>query len=154
MLGGGSGDVDNLSARLQFSGVSPRSSSRSLVPMRRMNTIKESRSSVEQPAAASHPHSPSHREDEDAGGPGSLGGSSLRGGRAPVLAQRGNTLDQVDDSQHREERVEPVCPPQLPPPRGWVPESPDPREDGAGNPLLRHSSPGSQGDRDGQRGKD
>ncbi|XP_049919204.1 sodium/hydrogen exchanger 2-like [Epinephelus moara] len=41
---GGSDDVDNLPARLQASGVSPRSSSRSLVPMRRLNTINESRS--------------------------------------------------------------------------------------------------------------
>lgn len=146
--------MDNPSARLQFSGVSPRSSSRSLVSMRRLNTIKESRSSGEQPAAASHPHSPSHGVDEDTGGPGSPGGSSLRGRRAPVPAARRHNSDQVDDSQQTEERAEPVRPPQLPPPRGWVPESPDPREDGARNPLLRHSSLGSQGDRDGQRGKD
>lgn len=142
MLGGGS-DVDHLSARLQASGVSPRSSSRSLVPMRRLNTIKESRSADS--------HSPSPGVDIlDERGPGSLGGSSLRGRRAPVPASR-RSSDLVDedpsDSEHTGEREEPVDPPQLPPPRGWVPENQDAPENGAGNPLLRHLSQGSRGSR-------
>ncbi len=93
--------MDHLSARLQSSGVSPRSSSRSLVPMRRLNTIEES--------GSADPHSASPGVDVlDERAPGS---------------------------------------PQLPPPRGWVPENQDAPEDGAGNPLLRHSSQGSRGSR-------
>ncbi|XP_042369376.1 sodium/hydrogen exchanger 2-like [Plectropomus leopardus] len=133
---GGSGDVDNPSARVQSSNVTPRSSSRSLVPMRRLNTIEE------QPAASARPHSlPPGVDVLNEGGPGSLGGSSLRGRRTPVPASRRRISDQVaidEDSDPTGETEEPVRPPQLPPPRGWVPENQDPRE-GAGNPLLRHS---------------
>lgn len=72
--GGGSVEVDALS---------PRSSSRSLVPMRRLNTIQESGSSAA-------PHLPS---GEQVGGPsggfGVAGGSSLRGHRkAPLPAPK------------------------------------------------------------------
>lgn len=135
-----------MSAPHQFSGVSPRSSSRSLVPMRRLNTINESRGGAEQPAAVS--------ADGDTGGPGNRRSSSLRSRRAPVPAPRRSTSDQRDSCEHTEDRVEPACPPQLPPPRVWVPEHLDPNEDGAGNPLLRPSSLGSLGDRSGQRGQD
>uniref|UniRef100_A0A8C4IWV4 Sodium/hydrogen exchanger n=1 Tax=Dicentrarchus labrax TaxID=13489 RepID=A0A8C4IWV4_DICLA len=138
--GGGSG--------LQFSGASPHSSSRSLVPMRKLNTIKESGSAGEQPAASAHPRSTSPGVAVlDERGPGSLGGSSLRGRRAPVPASRRRSSDWVDedptDSERTGERDEPVRPPQLPPPRGWLPENQDPGGNEAGNPLLRHSSKGS-----------
>nr|XP_046238859.1 sodium/hydrogen exchanger 2-like [Scatophagus argus] len=143
--GGGSVDEDHLSARPRLSGVSPRSSSRSL-HLRRLNTIQEFGHAGEQPAASSY------RVDVvDDGDPGSLGGSDLRGRRAPVPASRRRSSDWVDqdqdptDSQQTGESAEPVRPPQLPPPRGWLPENQDPREDGAGNPLLRHSSQGSRG---------
>lgn len=143
MSGGGS-DVDHLSARLQSSGVSPRTSSRSLVPMRRLNTIKES--------GSADPHSASPRVDVfDERGPGSLGGSSLRGRTAAVPASRRRSSDLVDedptDSEHTGEREEPVRPPQLPPPPGWVPENQDAPENGVGNPLLRHLSQGPRGSR-------
>ncbi|XP_033932856.1 sodium/hydrogen exchanger 2-like [Pseudochaenichthys georgianus] len=57
-------DVD-LSARPQSSDVSPRSSSRSLLPMRRLNTIKESGGAVEPPAAPPHPHTDQIDGDKD-----------------------------------------------------------------------------------------
>lgn len=122
--------MDDLSARLQLSGISPRSSSRSLVPMRRLNTIEEAR------------------------GPAGPGGSSLRGNRkAPVSAPRRHSSHQADDAQDNQEGAGPVRPPELPPPRGWVPEGPDSRGE-TGASLLRGSSPGSQGDSDGHRGTD
>lgn len=122
--------MDDLSARLQLSGVSPRSSSCSLVPMKRLNTI------------------------EEAGGPAGPGGSSLRGnGKAVVPAPRRHSSYQADDAQDKQEGVGPVLPPELPPPRGWVPEGPDPHGE-TGVPLLRCSAPGSQGDSDGHRGTD
>ncbi|XP_044044353.1 sodium/hydrogen exchanger 2-like [Siniperca chuatsi] len=149
---GGGSDVDRLSARLQPSGVSPHSSSRSLVPMRRLNTIEESGRAGEQPGASARPHSPSPGVDVlDERGPGSLGGFSIRGRRAPVLAPRRRTLDRGDrdedptDSECTGEREEPVSPPRLPPPRGWVPENQDARDNVAGNPLRRHSSQGPRG---------
>ncbi|KAI3365822.1 hypothetical protein L3Q82_000812 [Scortum barcoo] len=134
---GGGSDMDRLSARLQFSGVSPRSLSRSLVAMRRLNAIEESRSKD------SHLHSPAD-DLVDEGGPGSLGGSSLRDRRPPVPAPRRPSSDRVDedhaDSGQTGEGEEPVRPPRLPPPRGWVPENED-----APDPLLRRSSQGPRG---------
>ncbi|KAM9334149.1 sodium/hydrogen exchanger 2-like [Symphorus nematophorus] len=144
--GGGSGDVGRLSERPQFSGVSPRSSSRSLVPMRKLNTIKESGSAGQQPDAPGV-------DPLDERGPGSLGGSSLRGRKAPLPAPRRSTTDHVDgdedlnDTEQTGAGAEPVRPPWLPPPRGWVPENQDPTENGAGNPLLRHSSQGPRSSR-------
>ncbi|XP_070711464.1 sodium/hydrogen exchanger 2-like [Pempheris klunzingeri] len=141
---GGGSDVDHHSARLQSSGVTPRSSSRSLVPMRRLNTIKESGSAGEQPTASTHPLSPSPGVDVLGNrGPGSLGGSSLRGRRAPVPDQVEGDED-PSDFVHTGDMEEPVRPPGLPPPPGWVPENQHPGENGAGNPLLRHSSLRSQ----------
>nr|WRO44050.1 sodium/hydrogen exchanger 2c [Rachycentron canadum] len=147
----GGSEVGRLSARLQSSGISPRTSSRSLVPMRRLNTIKESRSTGERPATTSDPTPDSspgvHTSDES--GPGNPGGSSFRVRRAPHPAQWRRSLDQAGDEdpehpEHPGEGMEPLRPPQLPPPRGWVPDQ-DRRENGAGNPLLRHSSQGSRG---------
>uniref|UniRef100_UPI0037E96842 sodium/hydrogen exchanger 2-like n=1 Tax=Semicossyphus pulcher TaxID=241346 RepID=UPI0037E96842 len=145
---GGSGDVDTLSARHQPSGVSPRSSSRSLLPMRRLNTIKEAGTARDQPSASAQP--PSSFPEVDFLGPGSLVGSSLRDRGAPAPAPRRYSSDQVEeeeDSERTGERDEPVRPPQLPPPRGWLPENQDPRDNGAGNPLIRHPSQGSRGSR-------
>uniref|UniRef100_A0A671Y7D6 Sodium/hydrogen exchanger n=1 Tax=Sparus aurata TaxID=8175 RepID=A0A671Y7D6_SPAAU len=127
---GGGGEVDRISDHLQLSGVSPRSSSRSLVPMRRLNTIEEARQ-----------HTPPTGLDVlDERGPGSLLGSSLRGQRAPVPAPRRRSSDREDeDNIDSTEESEPVNPPPLPPPGGWAPENQDARENGAGDPLLRHS---------------
>uniref|UniRef100_A0A3B4ZH29 Sodium/hydrogen exchanger n=1 Tax=Stegastes partitus TaxID=144197 RepID=A0A3B4ZH29_9TELE len=128
----GRGDeVDRLSARLQTSGVSSRSSSRSLVPMRKLNTIQEQRSPG---AASAHPNPPSHLDEGASGGPS---GSSLRGRRAPVPAPRRRSSDREDDSEHPGGDEEPVNP------GGWVPDDGDPREHEAG--LLRHSSVRSGG---------
>uniref|UniRef100_A0A3B4UE80 Sodium/hydrogen exchanger n=1 Tax=Seriola dumerili TaxID=41447 RepID=A0A3B4UE80_SERDU len=154
------GDLESALRRRSFgefsSGVSPRSSSRSssssLVPLRRLNTIQESGSAGEQPAASPRPHSPSlgvHPSDKR--GPGNLGGSSFRVRKAPASAPRRPSSDwaEGDEDPANPEPpgggVEPVRPPQLPPPRGWIPENQDARENGAGNPLLRHSSQGSRG---------
>ncbi|XP_074483354.1 sodium/hydrogen exchanger 2-like [Sebastes fasciatus] len=137
---GGSGDVDPLSGRPQSTSVTPRSSSRSLVPMRRMKTITESRGAGEQPAASAQP--PSHPPGVDV---------LDERGRAPVPAQRRRTPDEVDGDEDpvdsTGEREEAVRPPQLPPPRGWVPENQDPRGNETGNPLLRPLRPSSQGSR-------
>ncbi|XP_068575532.1 sodium/hydrogen exchanger 2-like [Cebidichthys violaceus] len=136
---GGSEDEDNLSA------LTPRSSSRSLVPMRRLNTIKETGNAGEQPAASSQPHSPPPVEALDSTGPGSLEGSSFRGRKAPVPAPKRRISDRVDgeeDLADSERAGEPVRPPQLPPPRGWEPENQGPREN---ETLLRDSSPGPRG---------
>lgn len=135
--------MDHLSVHPQSTGVSPRSSSRSFIPLRRLNTINEARSTGEQP------HSPPPEVDVlDETGPGSVARSSLRGRKAPVPAPRRQISDQVDgdeDSGDAGESEEAVRPPQLPPPRGWVPENQDPGDNVAGNPLLRHSSQGSRG---------
>ncbi|XP_073318246.1 sodium/hydrogen exchanger 2-like [Pagrus major] len=136
--GGGGGEVDRLSDHLQASADSPRSSIRSQVPMRRLNTIEEVRQ---------HPPSPGV-DVLDERGPGRLGGSSLKGRRAPVPAPRRRSSGHGDEDHIDSiEETEPVNPPQLPPPGGWVPENQDARENGAGNPLLRHSSQGSRGSR-------
>uniref|UniRef100_A0A3B4X2H6 Sodium/hydrogen exchanger n=1 Tax=Seriola lalandi dorsalis TaxID=1841481 RepID=A0A3B4X2H6_SERLL len=154
------GDLESALRRRSFgefsSGVSPRSSSRSssssLVPLRRLNTIQESGSAGEQPAASPRPHSPSLGvRPSDERGPGNLGGSSFRVRRAPAPAPSRPSSDwaEGDEDPANPEPpgggVEPVRPPQLPAPRGWVPENQDARENGAGNPLLRHSSQGSRG---------
>ncbi|GAA6224201.1 sodium/hydrogen exchanger 2-like [Lates japonicus] len=141
----GGSEVD----RFRSSGVSPRSSSRSLVPMRRMNTIKEAGSAGGQPATSARLHSPHPGVDiSDKMGPG---GSSFRARKAPLPAPRRHSSnwaeedEDPDDAEYPSGGVEPVHPPQLPPPRGWAPENQDPRNVGAGNPLLRHSSRGSRG---------
>ncbi|KAM6957981.1 sodium/hydrogen exchanger 2-like [Tautogolabrus adspersus] len=137
----GDGDVDHLSARLQPSSVSLRSSSRSSNPMRQLNTITED-------GTAAHPSSSFPDVDfRDVRGPRSLGGSSLRGRKAPVPAPRRRSSDQVDgdeDSDHTGERGEQVRPPPLPTPHVWVPDDQDQRDNVAGNPLLRNSSQGPQ----------
>lgn len=139
--------MSQLSARLQSSGVTPRSSSRAQLPMRRLNTIEESGSAGELSAISANPHSLSPGVDE-VRGPGSL---ESEGRRAPVIAPRRRSSARVDgdedptDSECTGEQEQPVHPPQLPPPRGWVPENQDPRENGTGNALLRHLSQGSRG---------
>lgn len=123
-------DADQLSARLRFSGAAARSSSRSMVPMK---TIKESGGAAEQPGASSHPNSPSDGVD--------ILDEGARGGhRGPVPAPRRRHSDPLDGSEDAEQ----PRPPQLPPPRVWVPENQDPGGNGAGNPLLRPSSQASQ----------
>nr|AEL79514.1 Na+/H+ exchanger isoform 2c [Myoxocephalus octodecemspinosus] len=112
---GGSGDVvDRLST----------SSSRSHVPMRRLNTIRETGN------ASSQPHSPPAGADALDERGGSLEGP--RGRKAPKrrLSDRVDVAGDPADS-------EPVRPPQLPPPGGWAPENQDPR---ANETLLRDSS--------------
>ncbi|KAG7236161.1 hypothetical protein INR49_001271 [Caranx melampygus] len=141
------GDLESALRRRSFGGgdlerlPGPRSSSRSLVPMKRLNTIRESAPTREQPAASPHPPSPYlevHTTDKK--GPGSIRGSRVK--QAPDPAPRKHSSDHAEEDDDPEEvgAVEPVQPPQLPPPRGWVPDSQDPAENGAGNPLLRHSS--------------
>ncbi|KAM9766532.1 sodium/hydrogen exchanger 2-like [Menidia menidia] len=144
--------------RLLSSGVSPRSSSRSLVSMRRLNTIKEQRNPGETPAASEQPHaSAAGISFLDERGPG----SSLRGRKAPLPTPRRRSShrpeDEVEEVEEEEEEdigaEEPeggrglVQPPQLPPPQVWAPENRDPREIEAGNPLLRRSSQGSRASR-------
>ncbi|XP_054480153.1 sodium/hydrogen exchanger 2-like [Anoplopoma fimbria] len=132
---GGSGDVD-------FSAQTPRSSSRSLVPMRRLNTIMETGKAGEQLVSSAQLHSPPPGVDgSDERGPGSLEGSSLDSVPAD-LSRLSDRVDGEEDPADSEPAGEPVRPPQLPPPRGWVPEDQDPREQETGNPLLRHLSHG------------
>lgn len=101
------------SARVPSSEMSPRSSTRSLVSMRRLNTIRES------PAAA-RPRTPSSGVDVlDETGPG---GSVLRGRRVPAPAQRRRSSNQVEDSDAAAAEGEEAA-----------------REHEAGDPLLRHS---------------
>ncbi|XP_042260488.1 sodium/hydrogen exchanger 2-like [Thunnus maccoyii] len=137
----GGGQLDRLSDRLQASGVSPRSSYRSEVSMRRLNTIKESGSTGEKPVAPG-------LDVLDERGPGSLKASSLRGRKGPVPAPRRHSSNReadVEPADSEGEGEETVRPPQLPPPRGWVPDNQDLNGNGAGNPLLRHTSQGSRG---------
>ncbi|XP_075950791.1 sodium/hydrogen exchanger 2-like [Anarhichas minor] len=127
------------------SALTPRSSSRSLIPMRRLNIIKETGNAGEQPAASSQPHSPPPVDALDMRGPGSLEGSSFRGRKAPVPAPKRHLSDRIDgeeDLADSERAGEPVRPPQLPPPRGWEPENQEPREN---ETLLRDSSQGPRG---------
>ncbi|XP_028275603.1 sodium/hydrogen exchanger 2-like [Parambassis ranga] len=106
--------------------VSARSSSSSLVPMRRLNIIKELSSAVELPSSSGV-----NLLDE-------------RGRTAPVPAPRRHSTNRSDEDgdpgDHPGEEL--VQPPQLPPPQAWVPDS---RENELGNPLLRHQSQGSGG---------
>lgn len=115
---------------LQSSGASPRSSSRSLIPMTTLNTIEEQRSPVAPPAASAHPLEPSGDSRPDPG----LSGSSLRGRKAPVPAPRRHSSNQEDEDGIVSEN----------PPQGWVPEHRNPGANEAGNPLLRTSSQRSQ----------
>uniref|UniRef100_A0A3P9PMK9 Sodium/hydrogen exchanger n=1 Tax=Poecilia reticulata TaxID=8081 RepID=A0A3P9PMK9_POERE len=108
--------------RLRSSGVSPRSSSRSLIPMSKLNTIEERRSPVEASVFT---------------------GSNIRGRRAPVPAARRRSPNRVDEDEDEivsegqgEERHLP--------PRGWAPENRDLGTNEAGNSLLRPSSLRSQ----------
>lgn len=137
----GGGELDRLSNHLQASGVSPRSSSRSQISMRRLNPIRESRSAGEQPAAPGG-------DVSDERGPGGLRTSSLAGRKASVPAPRRHSSHRGDDEEPADsegEGEETVRAPRLPPPQGWVQENQDLRGSGAGNPLLRHSSQGSRG---------
>ncbi|XP_054915187.1 sodium/hydrogen exchanger 2-like [Poeciliopsis prolifica] len=118
--------------RLRSSGVSPRSSSRSLVPLSKLNTIEETRSPVEPPAASTHPLQPSSTEDSLLNE--TFTGSSVRGRRAPVPAAIGED-EIVSEGQGEERHL---------PPRGWVPENRGLGENEAGNSLLRLSSAKSQ----------
>ncbi|XP_029300230.1 sodium/hydrogen exchanger 2-like [Cottoperca gobio] len=142
------GDLENafaLRRRSHGASGSQSSSSRSLVPMRRLNTIKESGSAGKQPAASAHPHSPPPGVDVlEEREPGSLAGPSLIGRRVP--ASRSHISDQIDgdedpdESEHTGEREEAPEPP-----RGWVPDNQGLRNNGAGNPLLRPPSQGAWG---------
>uniref|UniRef100_A0A3B3UGL3 Sodium/hydrogen exchanger n=1 Tax=Poecilia latipinna TaxID=48699 RepID=A0A3B3UGL3_9TELE len=126
--------------RLRSSGVSPRSSSRSLIPMSKLNTIEEKRSPVEASVASTHPLEPSSTEDhlDEV-----FTGSRVRGRRAPVPAARRRGQNRVDEdedeniseSQGEERHL---------PPRGWAPENRDLGANEAGNSLLRPSSLRSQ----------
>ncbi|XP_069377015.1 sodium/hydrogen exchanger 2-like isoform X2 [Paralichthys olivaceus] len=142
----GGSDLDRLSARLQASGASPRSSARSLVS-RRLNTIKEAGSAGTRPAASAGPRSPSDTSDE--GGPG---GSSFRARRGPVPVPRRRSSERAEGDEDPADPqlpgrggVEAARPPQLPPPHGWVPENQESGEAEAGNPLLRTLSHGPRG---------
>ncbi|XP_041637363.1 sodium/hydrogen exchanger 2-like [Cheilinus undulatus] len=138
---GGSGDVERLSENLQPPGVFPRSSSRSLNPMRPLNTIMENRTTAQSPSFPGV-------DFQDARGPRSLGGSSLRGKKPLIPAPRRRSSDELDRQEDCEETGEgegQVQPPPLPPPHIWVPDNQDPRDNGVGNPLLRNSSQGPRG---------
>ncbi|KAM4560462.1 sodium/hydrogen exchanger 2-like isoform 2-T2 [Odontesthes bonariensis] len=116
-----------------------RSSTRSRE--RRLNTIEELGSQGESPAASAHPHTSS-------AGMSSLD-ESLR--KAPVAAPRRRSSHWAGEDEGDIGSEDPVGggelvrPPHLPPPRGCrAPENRDPRENEAGNPLLRSSSQGSR----------
>ncbi|XP_038137993.1 sodium/hydrogen exchanger 2-like [Cyprinodon tularosa] len=111
---------------LRSSGASPRSSSRSLIPMTRLNTITEQTSPKEPPAAAAHPLAMENR-------------SSLRGRKAPVATPRRHSSNRADEDEVFSEN-QAGAEEQHPPPQGWVPENRDPGLNEAGNPLLRQSS--------------
>ncbi|XP_061572279.1 sodium/hydrogen exchanger 2-like [Cololabis saira] len=98
--------------RFQSSGVSPRSSSRSIASTSRLNTIKEARS-PEGPPALGHPSSALWRRSWH------------------------RTREEQDSSGDAVGREELVDPPLQPPPPGWAPEN---REQEAGDLLLRPSS--------------
>ncbi|XP_077426646.1 sodium/hydrogen exchanger 2-like isoform X1 [Vanacampus margaritifer] len=97
----------------------PSSSSRSIIPLRRLNTVKES------PRAVGQPDSSPEVEVLDERYPG------------PVAAPRRHTSDQPARGT--------VAPPPLPVPPGRVADSQNIRESEAGDPLLGHSSQASQG---------
>uniref|UniRef100_A0A665TLF2 Sodium/hydrogen exchanger n=1 Tax=Echeneis naucrates TaxID=173247 RepID=A0A665TLF2_ECHNA len=143
----GGSEVGHLSGRLQSSGVSPRSSSRSLIPMTKLNTIKEFQSAGVQPATSDRSDSsPAGVQTSNDRDPGNPGGSIFRGARGPVPAPRRRSSDRAEGD---EDPVHPggggteqVRRPPLPPPHVWKPENQDPTANEAGNPLLRHSSQG------------
>ncbi|XP_012732890.2 sodium/hydrogen exchanger 2 [Fundulus heteroclitus] len=127
---------------LQTFGASPRSSSRSLIPMTTLKTIKEQGSSGAPSSPSVHPLEPSsgeHHLDEG------FSGQSLRGRKAPVATPRrrsSNRDDEDEDNGFSENQA--AGAEQPPPPQGWVPEVRDPGANEAGNPLLRQSAHGSQ----------
>lgn len=125
---------------LQSSGVSPHSSSRSLIPMTTLNTIEEQRSPVAPPAASARPLEPSSGDNRlDQG----FSGSSLRGRKKPVPAPRRHSSNREDEDGIVSENQAGGGDPR-PPPQGWVPEHRNPGANEAGNPLLRQSSQRSQ----------
>ncbi|XP_008323284.1 sodium/hydrogen exchanger 2-like [Cynoglossus semilaevis] len=126
----GGSQLDRLSDHLQASGVSPRSSSRSMLPTNRLNTITEVRNAADQPVPSfAKPHAPEQRGPE---------GPSFTGREPPVAAPRRHSSNRSNEEEGGQ--TEPVPPPQLPPPRVWMPDNQDTGENGAGNPLLRQSS--------------
>ncbi|XP_007568604.1 sodium/hydrogen exchanger 2-like [Poecilia formosa] len=126
--------------RLRSSGVSPRSSSRSLIPMSKLNTIEEKRSPVEASVDSTHPLEPSSTEDhlDEV-----FTGSRVRGRRAPVPAARRRGPNRVDEDED-ENVSEGQGEERHLPPRGWAPENRDLGANEAGNSLLRPSSLRSQ----------
>ncbi|XP_019747230.1 sodium/hydrogen exchanger 2-like [Hippocampus comes] len=101
------------------------SSSRPIIPLRRLNTVKESTRAVGQSDSS---------PEEDV-----LEERHPRG--HPVAAPR--KLSSEWD-QPPAEKEETVAPPPLPVPPGWVADSQNIRDNGAGDPLLGHLSQGSQ----------
>ncbi|KAK5622630.1 hypothetical protein CRENBAI_000357 [Crenichthys baileyi] len=122
---------------LQSSGMSPRSSPRSLVPVRRLNTIEEQGSLGEPPAAFVHPLEKTAwvrgfqaRASED-----------VKQQLLHPTRRSSNRVVEEDDvvSENQAGSEE-----QRPPPRGWVPENRDPGANEAENPFLRQSPQRSQ----------
>ncbi|XP_056157564.1 sodium/hydrogen exchanger 2-like [Lampris incognitus] len=112
-------------------GPSPCTSSHSLLPLRRLDTIREVMQGVNTLDQSSPGHQPA------------------RTSKAPVPVPRRRHSERAEanvdagDLQAPGGEVEgKVRPPRLPTPQGWVVENEDPRVDGAGHPLLRRSSQG------------
>ncbi|XP_061533376.1 LOW QUALITY PROTEIN: sodium/hydrogen exchanger 2-like [Phycodurus eques] len=108
----------------EFGRQQPHSSSRSIIPMRRLRPIKESTRAVGQPDSSPEVDVLDERHP-----------------RGPVAAP-GRLNFEWD--QPPGEREETVAPPPLPVPPGWVPDNQNARENRAGDPLLRHLSQESQ----------
>ncbi|XP_061632513.1 sodium/hydrogen exchanger 2-like [Phyllopteryx taeniolatus] len=109
-----------LRRRSHGSGEQPHSSSRSIIPMRRLRPIKESTRAVAQPDSSPEVDVLDERHP-----------------RGPVAALRRLNFEWEQPPGEREETV---APPPLPVPPGWVPDNQNIRENRAGDPLLRHSS--------------
>ncbi|KAM9328762.1 sodium/hydrogen exchanger 2-like [Pholidichthys leucotaenia] len=122
--------VDGLSTQRQPFGVSPRSSSRSLVSARMLNTIREQRHPGEPPADSAPPPGVNILDERVP--------SSLRGRKPPAPTPKRQKLQRVEDDSEHVGEEEPGDSPQLPHPQGWVPENGAQGANETQNPLLRH----------------
>ncbi|XP_054648981.1 sodium/hydrogen exchanger 2-like isoform X2 [Dunckerocampus dactyliophorus] len=113
--------------RRRSHGVSPSSSSRWLMSMRRLNTIKESSSGGGRPASSPEVAVLDERRPSK---------------KTPVAAPRKRNSEWT--SQHPGEGDEPLAPPPLPAPPGWTSDNQNSRDHGAGDPLLGTTSQGER----------
>nr|XP_061802529.1 sodium/hydrogen exchanger 2-like [Nerophis lumbriciformis] len=113
--------------KIKFGSYRPQSSSRAVIPMRRLNTVKESTRALGQPGSSPEVDVLDERHP-----------------RGPVAAPRKHNF-KMDRPSGEKEKI--VAPPPLPTPPGWVAENQNIRDYETEDPLLGPLTRGSQSTR-------